>query len=344
MTNPSSLIFVAIVLLWAGWLLQHQIRRRELLLTARNVETFSEAMRVLERRAPLATADSSSARASLRAGSMLHNEARDRIAPAENNAAAEFTPASPPVIDEMNEVAMTGDSSPSMNVGELLERVRRVARARRTRGIALLVAAGLFPLTLIAVVAGAIAPLALLGSLMLIAAVVLWLRAETVAEAKRSGRTAPARPQVGRPRSAADAAPRQRVRHVTAGRDPVVADVQRPVGQAAVVQAPASVVAQNDVPFDGDPAPVMPARTELPTGTVESGVPAAETQTTQPANDGTWSPVQVPRPTYTMKAKAPERTQAPAASYENTPVEELPFDGLALDPEDEDLPSAFRAG
>lgn len=336
MTNPSSLIFVAIVLLWAGWLLQHQIRRRQLLLTARNVETFSEAMRVLERRAPLAmTTSSSDVRPSLRAGAMLRDEHGER---------AEFTPAAAPAADEMNEVAMKGDSSSSINVGELLERVRRVSRTRRTRGIALLVAAGLFPITLIAVVAGVVAPFALLGSLMLIAAVVLWLRAETVAEAKRAGHTAPARPQVGRPRSAAEATPRQRVGHVSTGRDRVVLDGQRPVVQATVVQAPTPVIVQNDVPFDGDPAPVMPERTELPIGTVESGAPAAEARTAQPANDGTWSPMQVPRPTYTMKAKAPERAQSAAASYENTPVEELPFDGLALNPEEEELPSAFRAG
>lgn len=338
MTNPSSLIFVAIVLLWAGWLLQHQIRRRQLLLTARNVETFSEAMRVLERRTPLATAGSSlQARPSLRAGSMLHNESR------EYSEIAQPVPAAA-AADEMNEVAMTADTPASHTVEELLERVGRVARTRRTRGIALLVTLGLFPITLIAVLAGALSALALFGSLLLIAAVVFWLRAETVAEARRSGRAAPARPQFGRNRQPADADHRD-VRRGSDVRDGVIVpeqwseDVPESVGQV-----PDSVVVSDDVPFDGSPAPVVPERTALPTQTDETPAPAPATQRAAAADDGTWSPVRVPKPTYTMKAKAPERPQAPAASYENTPVEELPFDGLALDPEDEDLPPAFRAG
>lgn len=77
-----------------------------------------------------------------------------------------------------------------------------------------------------------------------------------------------------------------------------------------------------------------------------------------PAAAGTWQPVDVPPPTYTMKAKAPqsprsgqssdrpatrvERRHAGAAS---PAIADLPFDGnaLALDEEFEDLP-AVRTG
>ncbi|HET7475360.1 MAG TPA: hypothetical protein VFJ97_04970 [Dermatophilaceae bacterium] len=48
--QPSSLIFLAIIAIWAVPLLQHWVRRREHLATARSVDRFSEAMRVLERR------------------------------------------------------------------------------------------------------------------------------------------------------------------------------------------------------------------------------------------------------------------------------------------------------
>lgn len=54
--DPSSLIFVVIVGIWAVYLLQHWVRRREQLATSRSIDRFSEAMRVLERRAPIPVA------------------------------------------------------------------------------------------------------------------------------------------------------------------------------------------------------------------------------------------------------------------------------------------------
>jgi hypothetical protein len=51
--QPSSLIFLVIIGIWAAYLLQHWVRRREHLATARSVDRFSDAMRVLERRSPL---------------------------------------------------------------------------------------------------------------------------------------------------------------------------------------------------------------------------------------------------------------------------------------------------
>src|SRR5690606_7140129 len=46
----GSLIFVVIIAVWAAYLIQHWIRRRDHVATARSVDRFSEAMRVLERR------------------------------------------------------------------------------------------------------------------------------------------------------------------------------------------------------------------------------------------------------------------------------------------------------
>ena len=51
--QPSSLIFLVIVAIWVAYLIQHWVHRREHLATARSVDRFSEAMRVLERRSPL---------------------------------------------------------------------------------------------------------------------------------------------------------------------------------------------------------------------------------------------------------------------------------------------------
>lgn len=50
--QPSSLIFLVIIAIWAAYLLQHWVRRREHLATARSVDRFSEAMRVLTRPEP----------------------------------------------------------------------------------------------------------------------------------------------------------------------------------------------------------------------------------------------------------------------------------------------------
>lgn len=55
--QPSSLIFLVIIAIWAAYLLQHWVRRREHLATARSVDRFSDAMRVLERRSPLPESD-----------------------------------------------------------------------------------------------------------------------------------------------------------------------------------------------------------------------------------------------------------------------------------------------
>ncbi|HEX2706301.1 MAG TPA: hypothetical protein VHM65_11120, partial [Candidatus Lustribacter sp.] len=46
--QPSSLIFVVIIAIWAFYLLQHWVRRREYLATAHSVDRFSDAIRVLE--------------------------------------------------------------------------------------------------------------------------------------------------------------------------------------------------------------------------------------------------------------------------------------------------------
>ena len=55
--QPSSLIFLVIIAIWAAYLLQHWVRRHEHLATARSVDRFSAAMRVLERRNPLPESD-----------------------------------------------------------------------------------------------------------------------------------------------------------------------------------------------------------------------------------------------------------------------------------------------
>mgnify|MGYP007091951070 CR=1 FL=1 len=46
--QPSSLIFVLVVAIWAAYLVQYWVRRRDHLATIRSVDRFSAAMRVLD--------------------------------------------------------------------------------------------------------------------------------------------------------------------------------------------------------------------------------------------------------------------------------------------------------
>lgn len=59
---------------------------------------------------------------------------------------------------------------------------------------------------------------------------------------------------------------------------------------------------------------------------------------------GTWAPVPVPPPTYTLKARAPRSHPAPGTSFDGDG--QLPFDGnaLALDEEFEELPPVHSVG
>lgn len=64
----SSLIFLVIIAIWAAYLIQHWIRRRDHVATARSVDRFSEAMRVLERRQAIPRVESTSAKRSFLVG------------------------------------------------------------------------------------------------------------------------------------------------------------------------------------------------------------------------------------------------------------------------------------
>jgi hypothetical protein len=55
--QPSSLIFIVLLGVWAAYFVLYWVRRREHLATARTADEFSASMRVLERRSPMAYAD-----------------------------------------------------------------------------------------------------------------------------------------------------------------------------------------------------------------------------------------------------------------------------------------------
>lgn len=175
-----------------------------------------------------------------------------------------------------------------------------------------------------------------------------WCRASAMAAHSARGRSGQARPRpknagqgrtsaVKLPRRTADSAKTAASAPLTKATmpDPIVEQAPGPAAEqvfdvSASVEAPAAV----------EEAPAAPVEE---TSVAPAAPPAAEVE-------DSWEPVAVPRPTYTMKERAPERPQqAPAPttdqrSYDDVANEDLPFDGLALDQDLDDLPSVFRAG
>ncbi len=313
LVQPTSLIFVAVVVIWAAFLLQHWIRRREALVTARTVDQFSEAMRVLEHRgtvtpeprddAPLHTARTSAplSRTSLRAGTVMTGEQpRPTSQPAPQTAERPVAPVEP-----------ERPAAP-VRVGSNAIRILASLNSRRVRGIALLVSLALLLFAVVAAPFGMLAWWSPIVSLLLVAVVFTWLRREAVAEQRTQQPEQERAPRAGAP------APRQHAPQVSG---PQLGSAQ----SAARVPLP-----PRETVFDH----ARPA--EVP---VSKPAPAAEHV------EGGWSPVPVPPPTYTMKERADRPAPEPVSpAADETPVADLPFDGLALDEELEDLPAAWRVG
>ena len=270
--QPSSLIFLVIIAIWAAYLLQHWIRRREHLVTARSIDRFSEAMRVLERRTALSEATMS--------------------APSPRSYAV--SPARPSRPEVVVKRAQPSVAASSPRVAAAPVQSGRAFQApgglsgRWLRGLSLLGS-----LALLVVVT----PLALLGAvpgvsvLLAVAVLVLdlaWLR--RAAHVDRAGRRTTARPAR---RAREQAAPTARPAAATA----TAAARETRTAPAAPAPAGAEDDAGDERPYD-----VQGAQAEAPP--VKPGVDTVSASG--------WQPVPVPPPTYTLKAKAPAPVPAPA--------------------------------
>ena len=284
--QPSSLIFLVIIAIWAAYLLQHWIRRREHLVTARSIDRFSEAMRVLERRTALTEATMS--------------------APSPRSyAVSPARPSRPEVVVKRAQPSVAGTSPREavapMPSGRAFQASGGLS-GRRLRGLSLLASLALLV---------AVTPLALLGAvpgvsvLLAVAVLVLdlaWLR--RAAQVDRAGRRTTTRP----------------ARHVREQAAPTA----RPAAATSTATAretrtapaaPAAVGAQDieDAEDDERPYDVQGAQAEAPP--VKAAVDTVS---------GTgWQPVPVPPPTYTLKAKAPAPVPAPAPVVVEEPEAEM---------------------
>lgn len=355
MAIGSGILLGLIVAIWGAYLLQHWIKRRDHAATARSVDRYSEAMRVLERRRR------TSPRASVSAGPRSYAVSPLRPATPEvsvkrarpDDAALAPTPA--PVVSARAE--RRAERRAARQDAHRAPARRPVAVSRRTRGVTLLVSLVLALGVATAVVVVPLPFWALAPAALLVLAAVVWLhRAPSTARARavrsrpvprteptpvRAERR-PSRPEVRRERPARRSAPAARAEvapsvQIAAARATRRGDRRQ---QSAPAVASASRVAAPE------PAAVSTRRREAVLYDVDAAEASAAARrapapqpVAAPAEPGTWTPMDTPPPAYTLKAKAPRR-EAPL------PVADLPFEGSALDLDevDEDLPAAFRAG
>lgn len=334
--SASSLIFFVIIAVWAAYMLKHWVRRREDLATARTVDRFSEAMRMLERRTPI-QADVS-ARADEPSRTILRPQVSVKGAPRVTPGAPEGDARASTA--ERSEVTTTRVPARLQGAAQGLARVPAALESPKVKLFALLGSFGFFVVTaLLALLTLVPAWLPLLG-LLATAGVVVWLRRSAIAARTAKAASTTVRP-VGVSAPARAASPARSSATVGATRVAVeAADTAVPMTKRSplVAQLP-----ERDV--DAEPAV-----------DVEPDVDAVARAQAEVFDAAAWAPVDVPRPTYTMKAKAEREPVEPAATvdevdtrplaarYENTPVEDLPFDGMALDEDYEELPQVYRAG
>ncbi|SOC53992.1 hypothetical protein SAMN05421879_102302 [Ornithinimicrobium cerasi] len=345
----SSLIFVVILAVWAVYLVQHWVRRRDHLATARSVDRFSEAMRVLERRRALPRPDLTEPAPRSYSVSPLR-PARPQVVVKRGPAGATAAPA-----------ALALDPArPGATAVAPTTAYRRARTASRVRAAALLLSS----FTMVVLVAlsstGVLAAwwtYVGIGALAVSVALVRW----SVSRSRNGARTAPApRARTASGASRARPAPRPAARRAPARsrpaptrEEPLTAVATKPAAPAPA-DVPHHAFARQSVAVTTRTARRSVSAVALydideveatlrPRGTVDPQIhdtpaPVGE-QEVAPAEGvaGTWDPVPVPPPTYTLKARAPRGANGSA---------QLPADGavMALDEEFEELPHVDRVG
>lgn len=226
--------------------------------------------------------------------------------------------------DDNTKVGLQQRIGPVVATGRGL--VAKVARlnGRQVRGISLLAALGFTALTLLLALFGAASWWLPLLGVLAVAGLVVWLRREALAAARAREAARPTR------------APRRVVRVDSVASAAVATGTESDTDTGSEkITAKANEVYGFEAPAD----------TAAPTASVADQVVTADAAGPLEDTDG-WAPTAVPRPTYAMKERAPQTEVAPAATVAAQPVsvDDLPFDGLALDEDLEELPAVYRAG
>ncbi|CAN7321499.1 hypothetical protein [Knoellia sp. LjRoot47] len=336
--QPSSLIFLVIIGIWAAYFVQYWVRRREHLATIRSVDAFSETMRVLQLRAPLPSVDGGSQAPRTYAVSPAR-----AMRPQVTVKRAE---ASTMLREDVSPTSASAPTAPMperrrpISTREVEPEVATMRPSRATRGIVLVV--GLLGTVVFGLLAalGVLVVWSPLVPLAMAAAGFAWLRAGVRAEiearhdARREAQRMARRSTSSRRTVDAVAAPMAR----TVVSEPVMTheldaesevDTESEITQPGVAERSSSAV-PFDVSAQAETVEAAAAQAaveaqpvvERPAAQQPVAERAVEHEVALPEVDEddiplTWDPRPVPRPTYTMKAKAPERpAMAPQAEVE----------------------------
>jgi hypothetical protein len=332
--DPSSLIFAVIIGIWAVYLVQHWVRRREQLATSRSVDRFSAAMRILERRVPIPVAlpaGQSQNRAYVVASAAVRTPARVSASLPGSSKAGESRPEV--AMSSMDRAQTTASrsgrsarSAPGATAGGAAGRsaARTVAprRTHRLRAFILLTLLVATPAVWAAHVFGTLLfwPTVTVTALFVLDLMVVRSAARHEAAARRRMARRPAA------RSAA-------------GRRPAARPSAR---NAAKISAKAAAKTFPVAASMGSSARSTPVAATSTSATSTSALPAEEVRPMHSQDaitevivlEGGWEPVAVPPPTYTMKAKAdrPAQSRAPMeADSESAPSREPLVPAVAVD-------------
>ena len=286
MQSPSSLIFVLLLGIWAAFFVQYWVRRRDHLSTARSVDQFSAAMRVLERRDSVESADPVTAAASAKASSRAYAVHPPRT---------------------------TGSPVVTERVAPARARRPQVRPSRRVRGITLLAAAAALLISLPLVLLSLLPIWAPAVALVLLGASLAWVRSGVRAQASLTRAHRRRQAELARLRTSAPVTAPVARRSGTATDTRTGATASAPAVTATASADPLVVAAPTSPAIDT--SAVVAAAAPLVDVAPAAPAPAAEVMVPILDEDDiplTWDPVPVPRPTYTMKAMAPRAEVEPA--------------------------------
>lgn len=335
---PSSLIFLVVIAIWVAYLLQHWLKRRDHLATARSVDRFSEAMRVLDRTKSLA--DTNLGQAPVRSyavtparphrAQVLVKRAEPLMAagsaPVERAASglAAMTSSARTLAARMSgSVGGPGPGGASLHGGPAAKRAGTGAASDRSAvagpastaplGSGRAVRTVLFVASVVALVlAGVGASVGLVGvkivTIAVLASLASFVHLRRAVAREKAARARARRDHAVMERRSArqgapSAGPRPSQPSARPGATPVVvrrADTGRPAAGSAVGAAAPSDPTGGTRSAAGTPA----RRSSAVFDGATYDTPAPVRASAPAPAEGSWEPVPVPRPTYTMKAKA----------------------------------------
>ncbi|MBO3086590.1 hypothetical protein [Cellulomonas fengjieae] len=348
MNDLAGPVALALVGLWVAYLVPHKLRHRQQLLESRADDRFSEALRVVAVSDRRIRQEAAAAECGPTASSTVGLLTPSRGLPVATGSATGGTTVDRPHGTQDRITADAARRAAQARAARAASVARRAAAARRRAVLAgILLAAtavgwaavGFSPL--VTWVAGAV-PTVLLSTVLVLGrrAVVAGRAADAAWERKIADeRRVASGPRTGAMRAVATAtrpaATTQTTKPSTKQTKKQTTSVAAPAAEAtpatpdeAPLEAPTAFVTGRAVhPSDASTevferivadkgesgGPVRHASTgQVPVVRVEAAEPEAS------SDDEAWSPVPVPRPTYTMKASAPRREPAPLDNLEGS--------------------------